>query len=52
MRLFLVLNGVDVRAPEDAAFDLVMAVAAGELTDVAEVAAQLRQWLVPQRRAR
>ncbi len=43
-RLFLILNGSDLAAPEDDAYDLVMAVAAGELTDVHEIAQQLDQW--------
>lgn len=44
-RLFYVLNGRDLRMPQDEAFDLVMRIAAGEEDDVAEVAATLRRWI-------
>ncbi len=44
-RLFYVLNGRDLRMPEDQAFDLVMRIGAGEEDDVADVAATLRRWV-------
>jgi death on curing protein len=45
--VFLWINGHDVLAPEDDAFDLVMAVAAGELEDVERIAEALRGWSNP-----
>ena len=45
--VFLWINGQDVLAPEDDAFDLVMAVAAGELEDVEHIAEALRGWSSP-----
>jgi len=45
--VFLWINGQDVRAPEDDAFELVMAVASGGLADVEKIAAQLRRWSAP-----
>ncbi len=47
MRLFYRLNGQDIRAAPDAAFDLVVAIAAGELDDVPTIAARLQSWRVP-----
>ncbi len=47
VRLFYVLNDLDLRADHDEAFDFVMALAAGALTDVDEMAA----WLAPRVRA-
>lgn len=44
-RLFYVLNGRDLRMPEDEAYDLVVRIAAGEEDDVADVAATLRRWV-------
>jgi death on curing protein len=45
VRLFYVLNGRDLQAPEDDAFDLVMSIARGEQLDVASIAAQLAAWV-------
>ena len=45
--VFLWINGHDVQAPEDDAFDLVMAVASGEIADVEKIAGLLREWSVP-----
>jgi death on curing protein len=45
--VFLWINGWDVRAPEDDAFDLVMAVASGSLADIPKIAEQLRGWSGP-----
>lgn len=42
--VFLWINGWDVRAPDDDAFDLVMRVASGEDRDVEKIAEQLRGW--------
>ena len=44
--VFLWINGWDVQAPEDDAFDLVMRVAAGETHDVEKIAEELREWSV------
>lgn len=44
--VFLWINGWDVRAPDDDAFDLVMAVASGHLDDVQKIAQRLREWSV------
>jgi len=40
-----VLNGHDLQAPEDDAFDLVMSIARGEQLDVAPIARQLALWV-------
>ena len=42
LTVFLALNGLDVTLTHDEAFDLTMAVAAGELRDVDQIAARLR----------
>lgn len=42
--VFLWINGRDVQAPEDDAFDLVMRVASGETQDVEKIAEELRTW--------
>lgn len=44
--VFLWINGWDVRAPEDEAFDLVMRVASGEAQDVEKIAEEFRAWSV------
>jgi death-on-curing protein len=44
--VFLWINGQDVLAPEDDAFDLVIAVASGSTSDVETIAGQLRDWSV------
>lgn len=46
LRLFCRLNGHDLRAPRDAAFDLVRAVADGSPRDVPAIAARLRPWMI------
>lgn len=45
--VFLWINDHDVLAPEDDAFELVMAVASGTLDDVEQIAAALRSWSNP-----
>ena len=45
VRLFCRMNGHDLAAPVDAAFELVRAVADGTLRDVPEIAARLRPWI-------
>lgn len=45
--VFLWLNGQDVRAPEDDAFDLVIAIASGHTEDVETIAGSLRAWSTP-----
>jgi death-on-curing protein len=42
LRLFYRANGVDLRMPEDEAFDLVISVAAGSVRDVRDIADRLR----------
>jgi death-on-curing protein len=42
--VFCAKNGVELDAPDDAAFDLVVAVASGELDDVEEIARRLAQF--------
>ena len=44
--VFFGINGLALRAPEDAAYDLVIGVAEGRLT-YSEVAAQLASWATP-----
>jgi death-on-curing protein len=46
VRLFYRLNGKDLHAPIDEAFDLVASIADGTLRDVPEIAARLRPWVV------
>jgi death on curing protein len=43
--VFCAKNGVELDPNDDAAFVLVMAVAAGELDDVGEIAVALRRWI-------
>lgn len=43
-QVFLGLNGEWVTASEDDRFDMMIAVAAGALADVTEIATQLRRW--------
>ncbi|HWR47953.1 MAG TPA: type II toxin-antitoxin system death-on-curing family toxin [Pseudonocardiaceae bacterium] len=45
--VFLWINGHDLDAPEDGAFDLVIAVADGSLTDVEKIAERLGGWSRP-----
>lgn len=49
LRLFLRLNELDLRAPHDEAFELVMSIADGSLRDVPEIARRLEVWVVPLR---
>lgn len=46
VRLFYRLNGRDVRAPSDEAFDLVASIADGSVRDVPDIARRLRGWVV------
>lgn len=46
VRLFYRLNGNDLRAPADDAFDLIASIADGSLRDVPEIASRLRTWVV------
>ena len=48
--VFLWINDQDVDAPEDEAFDLVMAVADGSVSDVEVIAEALRRWSAPRER--
>ena len=45
-RTFLVLNGIHVRATVEDRFSFVVAVASGQIPDVAAIAAQLRAWSI------
>ena len=45
--VFLAKNGIDLDPNDDEAFELVMAVAAGDVGDVGEIAAALGSWQVP-----
>lgn len=45
-RLFYIVNNSDIRAPEDDAYDLVVAIANHELRDIEKVAAALGAWVV------
>jgi death-on-curing protein len=42
--VFCAKNGVELDPPDDEAYDLVMALAAGRLGDVAEAAEALQRW--------
>jgi death on curing protein len=42
--VFCAKNGVELDPPDDEAYDVVIAIAAGELSDVTEIAAKLRAW--------
>ena len=46
-RLFLRLNDADIKVNEDEAYDLVLLIADGSLSDVAKIAATLRSLMVP-----
>ena len=43
-RTFLAINAQWISAPEDERFDLVIGVATGALSDLDEIAEQLRSW--------
>jgi death-on-curing protein len=42
--VFLAKNGLELDPPDDDAYELVVAVAAGQLSDVAEIASALSEW--------
>jgi death-on-curing protein len=42
--VFCAKNGVELDPPDDDAYALVVGVAAGEISDVSDIAAQLRAW--------
>ena len=44
VRLFYLLNDLDLHAPVDAAYELIVAVADGRTRDVEQIAAKLRRW--------
>jgi death-on-curing protein len=50
--VFLAKNGVELDPDDDAAYELVVAVAAGEIDEVAEIAARLASWRTPALRLR
>jgi death on curing protein len=43
--VFLAKNGVVLDPPDDEAYDLVVAVAAGQIDDVSEIAPRLARWV-------
>ncbi|WP_285114540.1 type II toxin-antitoxin system death-on-curing family toxin [Leifsonia sp. fls2-241-R2A-40a] len=45
--LFFTINGYDERYDEDAMFDFVLAVAAGDIEDIGEIARRLSSWFQP-----
>jgi death-on-curing protein len=45
-RLFYRMNGADLRADEDDAFELVVSIAGGELRGVPAIAGRLAQWRI------
>jgi death-on-curing protein len=44
VRLFYLMNGLDIHPPGDEAFDLIVAIAGGELRDVSAIAEVLSRW--------
>jgi death on curing protein len=44
LRLFYRMNGLDVRPPPDEAYDLIVAIASGELREVPAIAGTLGRW--------
>jgi death-on-curing protein len=46
--VFLAKNGVELDLDDDAAYHLVVAVAAGEIDEVGEIAATLASWRAPE----
>jgi death on curing protein len=46
--VFLAKNGIELDPDDDAAYAFVIAVAAGELDDVVEIAAVLASWAAPE----
>ncbi|RHW28246.1 type II toxin-antitoxin system death-on-curing family toxin [Nocardioides immobilis] len=47
LRLFVGLNDHDIVATQDEKFDLIMAIAGGDLRDVEDIADRVRSFLVP-----
>ncbi len=47
LRLFVGMNDHDIVATQDEKFDLIMAIAGGDLRDVEDIADQVRSFLVP-----
>ena len=45
--MFLAKNGVELDPDDDAAYDVVIAVAAGQIDDVGEIATTLPSWQRP-----
>jgi death on curing protein len=45
--VFLAKNGFELDPDDDEAYELVMAVAAGKVRDVGEIAAALASWQIP-----
>lgn len=45
--VFLAKNGIELEPDDDEAFELVMAIAAGEVSDVGQIAAALASWQSP-----
>ena len=43
-RLFYLVNGLDIRPPEDEAFELIVRIASGDLRDVPTIAKRLAGW--------
>ncbi len=44
VRLFYLVNGLDIRPPVDEAFDLIVRIASGDLRDVSPIAERLAGW--------
>jgi death-on-curing protein len=44
VRLFYLMNGLDIHPPADEAFNLIVAIAGGELRDVSAIAEILTRW--------
>lgn len=42
--VFYGLNGAELEAPDDDAYDIVISIADGTLSEVSDIAAQLQQW--------
>jgi death on curing protein len=47
VRLFYLMNGLDIQPPADETFDLIVAIAGGELRDVPAIAEILARWCWP-----
>jgi len=44
VRLFYLVNGLDIRPPQDEAFELIVKIASGDLRDVPAIAKRLASW--------